>query len=478
MPNLYPSCIIRNRCYQFVSEKRTDAKGFITNDIFVQGENTMSDHKQLKLGKTPNTFIFSVLGLGIAVNYARFKYGIHVKKNKEVARMEGPLIFVGNHPSYLDPFVMILSVYGRKVNLVAGAFLFRDRIIGPLFALGGCIPKVQFRSDARAVKAMLTVLKNKGTLGIFPEGTRFVDGTSITFDDALSRMIKKTGSGVAFIESHGAYSTWPRWSTNSYRRGRIEGGIKLALSPQEVEKLSLEELSSLMKEQMTYNEYDWLRKNPRVFHSKAITAGAQNIAYACPRCEKDNVMESDIDILRCKACGNQMRMDSSGFLHPVGEGDKGFEDLHLWALWERDRMRTRIMNPDFSFVEKTRLLLPWGEFEYREVGEGEIRFENGQVIYHGKQCAVENGISYSKKELKAAQKSNKSAKDRTALDHAPVVTKTFDVLKIRGIGAEYGKRFELTEAGGQINRFIPENGQSIFAMQMAIQCMQEIAANP
>ena len=171
-------------------------------------------------------------------------------------------------------------------------------------------------------------------------------------------------------------------------------------------------------------------------------------------------------------------MDTSGFLHPLGEQDKVFEDLHLWAAWERKRMKMRLQKPDFSFVEKTKLLLPSGEFEYREVGEGEIRFEKGQVIYHGTQCAIEDGISYSKKELKAARKNEKKIKSRTALDNAPVITKTFDVLRIRGIGAEYGKRFELTETGGQINRFIPENGQSIFGMQMAIQCMQEIASRP
>ena len=436
----------------------------------------MSEHKQLELGKTPSTFIYKILGLGVAGPYASLRYGIHVTTNKEVARMKGPLVIVGNHPSFLDPIIMALSVYGRKINFVAGAFLFRDQFIGPLFAKGGCIPKVQFRSDSRAVKAMLTVLKNKGTLGIFPEGTRFVDGTSIKFDDALARMIKKTSSGVAFLESHGAYSTWPRWSTNSYRRGRIEGRIKMAMSAEEVEALSLEELQKIMLEQMTYNEYDWLRKNPRVFHSKAITAGAQNIAHACPRCLKNRVMESDKDILFCRSCGNRVRMDSCGFLHPEGESDKAFEDLHLWAMWERGRMMNCVKDPGFSLVEKTRLLLPRGEFEYREVGVGEIRFENGQILYHGTQCAIEDGIAYSKKELKAARSKKANGKDRSAIDNAPVVTKVFDVLKIRGIGAEYGKRFELTESGGQINRFIPEDGQSILEMQMAILCMQELAA--
>jgi len=436
----------------------------------------MSERKQLELGKAPNTFIYQVLGMGIAIPYAKLRYGIHVKRDKAVCRMKGPLVCVGNHPSYLDPLVMAAALYGRKINFVAGAYLFRNRIIGPAFAAGGCIPKVQFRSDSRAVKAMLTVLKNKGTLGIFPEGTRFVDGTSIIIDNALARMIKKTNSGVAFLESNGAYSTWPRWSTNSHRRGRIEARIKKVLTVEEVEAMSLDDLQAIMLEQTKYNEYEWLRSNPRVFHSKAIAAGAENIAYACPRCEKLLVMESEKDVLRCKACGNQARMDSCGFLHQVSDTDKVFGDLHLWTQWERARMMARIQEPGFSMAEKTKLLLPWGEYEYREVGEGEIRIENGQVLYHGTQCAIEDGISYTKKELKMAKRSRENEKDLSALKNAPVVTKTFAVSKIRGLSAEYGRRFELTETGGLINRFIPENGQSIFGMQIAIHCLQELTA--
>jgi len=171
-------------------------------------------------------------------------------------------------------------------------------------------------------------------------------------------------------------------------------------------------------------------------------------------------------------------MDSSGFLHPVGDTDKAFEDLHLWKQWERSRIMERVQQPDFLMEEKTKLLLPWGEFEYREVGQGVIRIEKGQVVYHGTQCALEDGISYSKKELKAARQNEKKAKDRSAIENAPVITKTFVASKIRGVGADYGKRFELFEAGGQVNRFIPDNGQCILGLQMAIQCMQELSITP
>jgi 1-acyl-sn-glycerol-3-phosphate acyltransferase len=435
----------------------------------------MSEEKQLNLGVIPNSFLYRVLGLGLVLTYARIRFGIRVKNNKEVSRMKGPLVCVGNHPSYLDPMVMAAALLGRKINFVAGAFLFRDRFIGPLFAAGGCIPKVQFRSDSRAVKAMITVLKNGGTLGLFPEATRFIDGHSIVIDDALARMVKRTDSGVAFLETNGAYSTWPRWSTNKFRRGRIEGRIKKVLTQEEVMDMSVEQLHAVMMEQLHYNEYDWLRANPRTFKSKAIAAGAENVGYVCPRCEKDNVIKSDKNILYCTACGNKIRMDASGFLHPFSELDRSFDDLHIWKEWEKARMMVRVQEPGFFLEEKTLLLLPKGEYEYREVGEGVVRIEKDQIIYHGTACDLEDGIPYTKKELKAARRKKQGQIVRPSLVNAPVVTKTFSISHIRGISAEYGKRFELIETDGLINRFVIENGQRVLEMQMAIQCLKELA---
>lgn len=431
------------------------------------------EKQQLKLGHEPNWFLFHFIGEMIVVNFAKYYYGIRVKKDPVVTKMKGPLVVMGNHPSYLDPFVMAMALYGRKINFVAGAFLFRSRIIGPMFAGGGCIPKVQFRSDSRAVKAMLSVLKRGGTLGIFPEGTRFVDGTSIQVDDALARMIKKTNSGMAFLVSNGAYATWPRWSTNSFRRGRITGHISRAYSVEEVEAMTVEEVHQTMLRHLKYNENDWLRENPRTFKSKSIAAGAQNIAYVCPRCEAENATVADKDLIRCTKCGNQARMDGSYFFHPVTEQDRVLPDLHAWKEWEKDRVRLHVKDTSFVFTEPTILLRPWGEYEYREVGRGTISVKNGSIIYEGTECAIEDGITYSKKELKAARSKRNTPAE--VIEKAPVVTKSFPVEKIRGISAEYGKRFELTENGGVINRFIMQNGQRVLELQLIIQCLQEAA---
>ncbi len=426
--------------------------------------------KGMVFGQRPNTFYYNIIGIGIVVPIAKLLFKFKIKKDKAVTTMEGPLVCVGTHPSYLDPIIMASLLRGRKINFVAGAFLFRNRFIAPLFAKGGCIPKVQFHSDSRAVKAMLTALNNKGTLGIFPEGTRFVDGTSIAFDDALARLIYRTKSAVAFMQTNGAYSTWPRWSTNGSRPGRIEARISLVLTAEEVQNLGVEGLHRLMLDQLAYNEYQWLKQSGYTYKSKAIAAGIHNIAYGCPRCHENNVMRSEKNRLYCVACGNQVLVDNSGLFHPVGEDDRCFEDLHLWTLWQRERVRLQVAKPDFVVKAKTRLLLPYGEFDFRVVGEGEVRISGGEVIYEGTQCPVEEGADYSRKRDK---KKRIMPQISTA---APFVAKVFTISKLRGIGADYGIRFELIESGGQLNRFLLDDGQQVFEIQQTILAMKEAEA--
>jgi ribosomal protein L37AE/L43A len=316
---------------------------------------------------------------------------------------------------------------------------------------------------------MLTALKRGGTLGIFPEATRLVDGTSIHFDDALARMIKKTDSAIAVMASHGAYMTWPRWSKSGFRRGRITADIKSVLPAERVKEMSIEEIHAYLLEQLSYSEYEWFAGHPHAFKNSAIASGAQNVAHACPRCEKDNVMTADKDMLICSSCGNRVRMEPTGFFRPEREEDKAFPDMHQWVNWEKERMRARVTQEDFGISENVRLFLPLDEHVFREVGNGVLTIKDGRAEYTGTQCPVEQGIEYKKGKPKKCNLSNEQR-------NYEQVVKLFPVERLRGLKLNYGKSIELIEAGGQINRFIPENPQRICEMQTAIEAMQELLA--
>lgn len=84
---------------------------------------------------------------------------------------EGALLFCGNHRTYLDPPLIVVTA-GRHMRFMAKEELRKN----PLFAfLGVLFEGIYVKRDEKditALKEALKTLKNGGCIGIFPEGTR------------------------------------------------------------------------------------------------------------------------------------------------------------------------------------------------------------------------------------------------------------------------------------------------------------------
>lgn len=88
----------------------------------------------------------------------------------------GPLIVACNHRSYLDPPGMGCFC-PRRISYMAKKELFDIPILGPAIAAVGAYPVDRQGSAKAAIKRSLEVLREGGTVGIFPEGTRNLDGS-------------------------------------------------------------------------------------------------------------------------------------------------------------------------------------------------------------------------------------------------------------------------------------------------------------
>ena len=109
---------------------------------------------------------------------------------------EGSLIFCGNHRTYLDPPLIIVTA-GRHVRFIAKEELKKN----PLFAILGVLFEGIFvKRDAKDISAMkeaIKTLKNEGAIGIFPEGTRNgFEKNDGKVKNGASYMALKTGAKV------------------------------------------------------------------------------------------------------------------------------------------------------------------------------------------------------------------------------------------------------------------------------------------
>lgn len=423
--------------------------------------------KEFEYGRKPDFFWFGIVGTVFAINLTRLAFHIHAEQDPAIKKMEGPLVIVGNHPSYIDPIIMGSTIYGRKINFVAGAFLFRNKIFRHIISTGGCIPKMQFKTDLRAVKAMMRVLSRGGVLGIFPEGTRFVDGSSIPFDNGLAQLIKKTNSGLVFLESHGAYMSWPRWSTSTKRRGKITAKLVNPISSEEISKMSVDEIQAVMARQLDYNEYDYFSQHPQKFTCRAPAEGAQNVANICPKCEGMNTMRAKKNRLFCSACGNAVLVNDYGFFEPETPDSKYFPDLHKWVCWEKTIYAREAARPDYCFTEKVELQRPYGENDYALVGKGVLTIKDGQVIYEGTACPTEDGIVYKK------GKPIRKHKNRDISKTAQPEKIVFSIKSMKGFVYDFGLFIEFYEKNGTVDRIFPQNRQRIYEISEIIQAMRK-----
>lgn len=115
-----------------------------------------------------------------------------------------PIIFCGNHKSYLDPLLLIIST-DRIVHFLAKKELFRG-VFKSFFTSVGCIPVNRKEKDKNATNMALDVLNNNKVIGIFPEGTRNNKKELLPFKFGAVSMAKKTNAWIIPFGISGNYS--------------------------------------------------------------------------------------------------------------------------------------------------------------------------------------------------------------------------------------------------------------------------------
>ncbi len=84
---------------------------------------------------------------------------------------EGPLIFCGNHRSYLDPPLLVATAK-RDMKFLAKEELYKNKFLAFLGWVFEAIPVKRDEKDISAIKTSLKDLKEGKCIALFPEGTR------------------------------------------------------------------------------------------------------------------------------------------------------------------------------------------------------------------------------------------------------------------------------------------------------------------
>lgn len=121
---------------------------------------------------------------------------------------EGGLILASNHVSYLDPIVLGITMK-RKVYFIAKKEAFNNIFGNILLKNLNAFPVDRGKNDIRSLKKSLNILEEKKVLGIFPEGTRSLDGELQELKLGIIKIAMRTGVPILPVGIIGTHKIYP-----------------------------------------------------------------------------------------------------------------------------------------------------------------------------------------------------------------------------------------------------------------------------
>lgn len=311
-----------------------------------------SDYKKLRKGYRFNSAV---------VNTARVILQKLVLK-KTNAKMERytprhkAFILIANHSDPLDPGFEMIAL-GRYIRFVAGDQLVRYNKAAKfaLVNLGGSIIKHRERPSSVLTDEIIRSLKAGIPVGIHAEGGTSVNGETGYVSEHTGQLVKDSGVALITFRFVGGFLRTPRWS-EATRKGPLFGSVVNEYSPEELQKLSVSEITDIIRRDIFVNVYDEQKKNPHEYLGENLAESVERTLYVCPKCKAVGELHSKGDYLTCDACGYKVSFGTDAFFHDAGSG-LVFDNVCDWDKWQRGVWKDRV------------LAVPGGEVVFSEEGQ-------------------------------------------------------------------------------------------------------------
>lgn len=338
----------------------------------------------------PNRFLYDFLCHFVVFPFLEPKYNVHYQYVDKIKKEKGPCFLIFNHQSRIDYVWAIRSAYPKRLNFVVGYNEFLRSHLHFILKIANVIPKKNFTLDMPAMRGIDTIIKKKGVIAFSPEGMSSISGHSQPVVSATGKLFKHYGIPVYILKSKGAFLTNTKVCLDE-RKGRIDCTLSKLFTPEDLAKLTPEEIDLKTNEALWQDDYEWnLKENIPYKNNGNLAYHMPDLLYRCPKCGKEFTMVDEGNKLYCSSCGNGALLDDTYKMHPLHEGDKLPSTPSRWFDEERKEVYREIKNnPDFAFEFDAKIgMLPKYSFlkdmkTSELVGEGRVRIDHHGFHYKG-----------------------------------------------------------------------------------------------
>lgn len=304
------------------------------------------------------------------------------------ASEEGGIVMIANHSSRVDYEFTGPPCYPKKLNFVVGYnefYRFPTNILLPLMQV---IPKKNFTPDHYAVREMLRVAKQGGSICIMPEGMSSITGMAQPIIPGGAKLVKKLGLPVYYSKISGAYLIYTKHCLDR-RKGRVDVTVDRMFTAEQLRELSVDEIEDTMNRLLAHDDYIWNETARVRYNGKGQMAKRLGtLLYLCPRCGAKYRMMSEGNAMRCTACGNTVEIDETYALH-AKEDSACPARVTDWTILERERAAEEVRREDFRHSGHVHVgILPedkplFGGATSMIAGEGTLTLDQSGLHFDG-----------------------------------------------------------------------------------------------
>lgn len=259
------------------------------------------------------------------------KYG-YKAENYKLDRKQNYLI-ICNHSCSLDPFMLGKSFF-RPIYFVASDDLLKNGFISKIMKhTVAPIPIRKGTMDISSIRNCISIAKEGGTIGIFPEGNRTYSGEISYLGINLVKFIRKLDLPLIIYHIDGGYGLDPRWGKKSRRGKGSRGYVQRLLSKEELCSLKDEELLKIINTNLSQEISPSLR-----FKSKEKAEYLERVLFVCPKCHALETLVSEKNAIRCKCCSLEATYEED-LSFSSNESSFKFKKVSEWMNYQKEYLK-------------------------------------------------------------------------------------------------------------------------------------------
>jgi len=152
------------------------------------------------------------LGYTLTKLLGKFWLSYRVVGKEKLVGLEGGLLIVSNHVSFLDPPLVGIA-FDEGIHYFARKTLFDSPIANFLFTRCNAIPVNQDKPEVSSLKRVIALLRDGEKVVIFPEGERSLDGfMNMTAQPGVGLIVTKADVPILPVRLFGPEKALPRGS--------------------------------------------------------------------------------------------------------------------------------------------------------------------------------------------------------------------------------------------------------------------------